>query len=136
MSSRRSAQPIYASLKVTLKQSLQRLKAGLGWLLWIGRRRSRVAGFVLPTTVLLLLVVGLTVATLLLRAGVRTNQVIGQNQQRVIYNAATPAIDRARAKLETLFSPDGDPRYPGGVPSEDYLAGMLRNDGSYGVPTA
>jgi hypothetical protein len=61
------------------------------------------AGFVLPTTVLLLLVLTLTVGSIGYRTYTRTNQAIGARQQRVIFNAATPAIDRARSKLEFLF---------------------------------
>ncbi|HEY9895867.1 MAG TPA: hypothetical protein V6D34_10730, partial [Candidatus Sericytochromatia bacterium] len=87
----------------------------------------------LPTVILLLLVVSLTVGALVYRAYSRSAQVIGASQQRIIYNAATPAIDRARAKLETLFDATKDSRYPGGVPAENYMTGMLRNDGSYGV---
>jgi hypothetical protein len=93
------------------------------------RTRSSNAGFVLPTTILLILVVTLTVGALTLRAFNRNTQVIGASQQRVIYNAATPAIDRARAKIEYLFDPSKDTRYPGGVPSESTLLGMMLNDG-------
>ncbi|MGV0025145.1 hormogonium polysaccharide biosynthesis protein HpsA [Phormidesmis priestleyi] len=93
------------------------------------RRMRSNAGFVLPTTVLLILVVTLTVGALTLRAFNRNTQVIGESQQRVIYNAATPAIDRARAKIEYLFDPSKDTRYPGGVPSESTLLGMMLNDG-------
>ena len=92
-----------------------------------------IAGFVLPTVTLMLIVVVLTVAALVFRAYNHTSQIIGETQQRVIYNAATPAIDRARAKIETLFDTNRDNRYPGGVPAENYLTGMLRNDGSYNV---
>ncbi|NJO74715.1 MAG: hypothetical protein HC833_13700 [Leptolyngbyaceae cyanobacterium RM1_406_9] len=100
-------------------------------LLLIGRRpRLSRAGFVLPTTVLLLLVATLTVGSITYRTYTRTTQTIGDRQQRVIYNAATPAIDRARAKLEFLFDPQKDPRFPGGIPGEGRLAGMLLNDGS------
>ncbi|MEP1060540.1 hormogonium polysaccharide biosynthesis protein HpsA [Stenomitos frigidus AS-A4] len=113
-------------------------KGLMNWLLRsamiLNRRfRSPAAGFVLPTVILLLLVVSLTVGALVYRAYSRSAQVIGESQQRVIYNAATPAIDRARAKLETLFDATKDSRYPGGVPAENYMTGMLRNDGSYGV---
>ena len=97
------------------------------------QRRMGMAGFVLPTTTLLLLVIALTVGAIIHRAYSHTNQIIGESQQRVIYNAASPAIDRARAKLESMFDPNRDNRYPGGIPSENHLAGMLRNDGSYGV---
>ncbi|MBE9177732.1 hypothetical protein IQ268_03950 [Oculatella sp. LEGE 06141] len=87
------------------------------------------AGFVLPTTVLLLLVVTLTVGSIGYRTYTRSQQTMGERQQRVIYNAATPAIDRAKAKLEYLFDVQKDPRFPGGIPSEDWLMGMLLNDG-------
>lgn len=80
------------------------------------------AGFVLPTTVLVLLVVGLTVTALLFRSFSRTSQVIGQREQQKIYNAATPTIDRAKAKLENLF---GDGNLPAGVPPEKFLVGKM-----------
>jgi hypothetical protein len=103
-------------------------------LLLVGRRpRTSRAGFVLPTTVLLLLVATLTVGSITYRTYTRTAQTIGDRQQRVIYNAATPAIDRARAKLEYLFDPQKDPRFPGGIPGEGRLAAMLLNNGSNGV---
>ncbi|MBD2055960.1 hypothetical protein H6F88_07995 [Oculatella sp. FACHB-28] len=103
-------------------------------LLLVGRRpRMSRAGFVLPTTVLLLLVATLTIGSITYRTYTRTAQTIGDRQQRVIYNAATPAIDRARAKLEFLFDPQKDPRFPGGIPGEGRLAAMLLNNGSNGV---
>ena len=69
------------------------------------RRRSqrRVAGFVLPTAVMLLLVLSLIVGAILLRTINRTEQVMLSRRDRIIYNAATPAIDRAKAKLEFMF---------------------------------
>jgi hypothetical protein len=84
---------------------------------------------VLPTTVLLLLVLTLTVGSIGLRTYTRAQQTIGERQQRVIYNAATPAIDRAKAKLEYLFDARRDYRRPAGIPSETQLLGMLYNDG-------
>jgi hypothetical protein len=97
------------------------------WLIF-SRRTATQAGFVLPTTILLLLVVTLTVGAIGYRTFTRTQQTIGERQQRVIYNAATPAIDRAKAKIEFLFSPDRD-RRSGGVPSQAQLLGMMLNDG-------
>ena len=85
------------------------------------------AGFVLPTTVLLLLVVTLTVGAIGFRTFSRTQQTIGERQQRVIYNAATPALDRAKAKLEFLFDINRDPR-GGVVPKEETLLHMMLND--------
>jgi hypothetical protein len=120
----REAQRLYKNLNRKL----------IDWLLrsaLVSTRRGHnpVAGFILPTTVLLLLVVTLTVGAITLRAVDRNTQVIANTQQKVIYNAATPAIDRARAKIEFLFDPSRDTRYPGGVPKEGsyILPGMLNN---------
>ncbi|NJM45527.1 MAG: hypothetical protein HC860_04580 [Alkalinema sp. RU_4_3] len=120
----REAQRLYRNLNRKL----------IDWLLrstFVSTRRGQnpVAGFILPTTVLLLLVVTLTVGAITLRAVDRNTQVIANTQQKVIYNAATPAIDRARAKIEFLFDPSRDTRYPGGVPKEGsyILPGMLNN---------
>jgi hypothetical protein len=95
------------------------------------QRRGKVSttGFILPTTVLLILVVALTAGALTFRAFTRNSQVLGEAQQRVIYNAATPAIDRARSKLEFMFDSARDNRLPAGVPSQDVMETMLRNDG-------
>lgn len=92
-----------------------------------GRRRA-MAGFVLPTTIFLILVVALTAGAIAYRAFNSSSRTIAQLQNRVIYNAATPAVDRARAKLEYLFDSNKDTRYPGGVPSEEFLASMLLNN--------
>jgi hypothetical protein len=103
-------------------------------LLILGKQpRWSKSGFVLPTTVMLLLVVTLTVGAIGFRTFTRTQQTIGERQQRVIYNAATPAIDRAKAKLEFLFDVNRDPR-GGVVPPEDTLVHMMLNDGGAGVP--
>jgi hypothetical protein len=94
------------------------------------RKRHRTAnpsaGFVLPTIVMLLLVVTLVVATLLMRTQSRTTQVIGAREEQVIYNAATPAIERAKAKLEFLFTQDT--RIPSASPSDQLLLKMLVNN--------
>ncbi|MFB2895260.1 hormogonium polysaccharide biosynthesis protein HpsA [Aerosakkonemataceae cyanobacterium BLCC-F50] len=93
-----------------------------------GRQNHAKAGFVLPTVVMLLLVVTLVVATLLVRTQNRTSQVIGAREEQVIYNAATPAIERAKAKLEYLFTQDT--RMPTGAVSDQLLLKMLVNDNS------
>ncbi|MEO1392481.1 MAG: hormogonium polysaccharide biosynthesis protein HpsA [Cyanobacteria bacterium J06634_5] len=93
-------------------------------------RHSR-AGFVLPTTVLLLLVMTLTVGALTFRTASRTQSAFLTREQQVIDNIAAPAIDRAKAKLEYLFS--FDTRLPGaGTPSSDVLTIMLLNEDSVG----
>ena len=94
--------------------------------------RSGQAGFVLPTTVLLILVLTLTVGAMSFRTFSRSSSVIAQREQQVIDSAAAPVIDRAKAKLEYLFS--RDTRFPGGVPASDVIASMMLNGGS-GIPT-
>jgi hypothetical protein len=89
--------------------------------------RFKQAGFVLPTTVLLLLVLTLTVGALSFRTFSRSESVIAFRQEQLVDSAAAPAIDRAKAKLEYLFSKD--PRFPGGIPSSDVIASMMLNDG-------
>lgn len=110
-------------------------KGVITWLLrtmLIVQRRDRraIAGFVLPTTILLILVVALTAGAITFRAFNSSTRTISETQNRVIYNAATPAVDRARAKLEFLFDDKKDNRYPGGVPSENVLAAMMLNNGA------
>ncbi|MCY7408105.1 MAG: hypothetical protein LH631_12220, partial [Alkalinema sp. CAN_BIN05] len=108
-------------------------KGTIDWLLRsafvMSRRVSPNSGIILPTVVMLILVVSLSVGALTYRAYTRNIQAITSNQQRVIYNAATPAIDRARSKLEFIFDSSQDNRYPtGAVPTEARLLGMMLND--------
>ncbi|MBW4466038.1 MAG: hormogonium polysaccharide biosynthesis protein HpsA [Pegethrix bostrychoides GSE-TBD4-15B] len=98
-----------------------------GWLR-LGRRPASQAGFVLPTTILLLLVVVLTVGAIGYRTFTRSQQAIVDRQQQVVSNAATPVIDRARSKIEFLLDSRKDTR-GGGVPSGDQLVAMMLNDG-------
>ncbi|MGG6296270.1 hormogonium polysaccharide biosynthesis protein HpsA [Leptolyngbya sp. AN02str] len=139
MSTRKSSRATLRSLNrlpAKAQRATKRFVSGLlRALLALGRQRSLSrAGFVLPTTVLLVLVVLLTVGSIAYRTYTRTTQAISERQQRVVYNAATPAIDRAKAKLEFLFDETKDPRLPGGVPGENYLMGMLLNRTATGTP--
>lgn len=97
----------------------------------VQRPQNSRSGFVLPTAALLLLVVSLVIAAVLLRTINRTEQVIGIREEKVIYNAATPAIDRAKAKIEYMFTEDT--RLPAGVPSEERLYDMMLNKASAGA---
>lgn len=136
MSNRKLSKAIQDLIQEIWKLQRSMSKRLIDWLLraaFVATRKAQAnGGFVLPTTVLLILVVSLTVGALTYRAYSRNTQVIGQNQQRVLYNAATPAIDRARSKLEFMFDASRDTRYPGGVPSENQLVAMLINDGQTG----
>lgn len=66
----------------------------------------------------------LVVGALIFRSYNRSTQVIADFQQQKLENAATPAIDRAKAKLEKLFDPE---KLPPGIPPEDLLEKNLRN---------
>lgn len=92
------------------------------------RSTAAEAGFVLPTAILALAIIGLLVGALVFRASERTLEVIGERQSTEIFNAATPAIERAKAKLAFLF--EADPRLPSGVPTEAVLDSLLANDGT------
>ncbi|PZV15632.1 MAG: hypothetical protein DCF22_06760 [Leptolyngbya sp.] len=130
MSDRKLAQKLQPLLKQVWKLSRRLTKAMVNWLLrtvFLLNRRPRVAGFVLPTTVFLILVVSLTVGALTFRSFNSTTRTIGNVQSRQIYNAATPAIDRARSKLDYLFGKDN--RLPSGIPAEEVIISMLLNDG-------
>ncbi|MEB3359842.1 MAG: hormogonium polysaccharide biosynthesis protein HpsA [Synechococcales bacterium] len=131
MSSRRRNQAVQRFLYRAFSLPRRALKALITNLLRVllmwGRRPSATrAGFILPTTVMLLLVTSLAVGSISLRTYTRTQQTIGDRAQLVIYNAATPAIDRAKAKLEYLFSGEDD-RLPSGIPGEDFLFAMMVN---------
>ena len=91
--------------------------------------RFRQAGFVLPTTALILVVLGLVVAALLIRTSTRMEEVIVARQTQEIENAASPAIDRARAKIESLFDRN-DFSTP---PTEAELDAALNNNGNQGT---
>ncbi|MEH1933552.1 MAG: hormogonium polysaccharide biosynthesis protein HpsA [Nostoc sp.] len=107
-------------LQKTLKTSTIRWLARV---LRVNFRRHQ-GGFVLPTTVMLLLIVTLVVTAIIFRTFSRTSQVISERQQQVIYNAATPAVDRAKAKLEYLFRQDT--RLPAGVASDSTIQSILQ----------
>ncbi len=132
MSDRKLAKAVQSLLRQIWRLHRSITKSLVAWLLraaLITQRRSRqaTAGFVLPTTVLLVLVVALTAGALSYRAFNTSTRTIADTQNRVIYNAATPAIDRARSKIEFLFDSNKDNRYPGGVPSEEFMVSMMLN---------
>jgi hypothetical protein len=84
------------------------------------------AGFVLPTTVLLLLVMTLTIGAMSFRTVSRTQSAFLAREQKMIDNIAAPAADRAKAKLEYLFGKDT--RMPGSsAPPSDVLAALVTN---------
>lgn len=105
--------------------AIKRLVTGLLQLVLLANRPARLArsGFVLPTTVLLVVMVVLTATALTYRSFTRSDMAISQREQQVIANAATPALDRAKAKIEFVFNKDT--RLPSGLPTSDFLASMM-----------
>src|SRR5919202_582339 len=94
----------------------------LNWVLRsfkVNKRRSRQsqAGFVLPTVVMVLLVVALLTTAIVIRSFDRSKNASIFRVYQAVLNATTPAIDRAKAKIERLLSPDEN-RLAGSPPDE------------------
>ena len=68
-----------------------------------GRRRLSRAGFVLPTVVMVLLVVILLTTAILVRSFDRSKNASNYRVNQAVLNAAAPAIERARLKLDQVF---------------------------------
>ncbi|NEZ56429.1 hormogonium polysaccharide biosynthesis protein HpsA [Adonisia turfae] len=126
-----------SNLRRSLTHVRQLPKHFMAWLLrliFAGARFSRTnqAGFILPTTVMLLLVLTLTVGGLSFRSFSRLNQTIAYREQQSIDNFAVPAVDRAKAKIEFLFTKDKaiiDKRPPS---STDLVNALLAKSGTWG----
>jgi len=73
------------------------------------------SGFVLPTVALVALVVVLLTTAILFRAFDRSKSASNVRVNQAVMAAATPALDRARAKIDALFK---DPRLPRSTPSD------------------
>ncbi|WP_315790571.1 hormogonium polysaccharide biosynthesis protein HpsA [Fischerella sp. JS2] len=106
------------------------IKEQILWLLrasLISRRQSDWlnAGFVLPTVAMVSLVVVLLTTAILFRSFERSKNASNVRVNEAVLNAATPAIDRARAKLDALFE---DPTLPRGTPSDSALYDVLKKD--------
>ncbi|MEA5598948.1 hormogonium polysaccharide biosynthesis protein HpsA [Rivularia sp. UHCC 0363] len=76
------------------------------------------AGFVLPTVAMVSLVVVLLTIAILFRSFERSKNASNVRVNQVVLNAAMPAIDRAKAKIDKLFT---DPTLPRSTPSDSSL---------------
>ncbi|MEH1789944.1 MAG: hormogonium polysaccharide biosynthesis protein HpsA [Nostoc sp.] len=115
------------SLKKLRKQFLSTINKQLIWLLrtifTTKRKRSAGnAGFILPTVVMVTLVVVLLTTAILFRSFERSKNASNTRVNEATLNSATPAIDRARAKLNKLFQ---DGRLPRATPTDDALYSTL-----------
>ena len=84
-------------------------KRFMAWVLMLAFKsarfsRTREAGFVLPTTVMLLVVLTLTVGGLSVRSFSRVKQTIAYREQQIVDNFSEPAFCRAKAMIVLLFT--------------------------------
>ena len=82
------------------------------------RRNSVNSGFVLPTVAMVSLVVVLLTVAILFRSFERSKNASNVRVNQVVLNAAMPAIDRAKAKIDKLLT---DPTLPRSTPSDSSL---------------
>jgi hypothetical protein len=107
-------------LGVTRSGAKRLMRAMLRSLMAMGRRaRLPVAGFVLPTVTMVLLVVILLTVAITLRSFDRANTARNVRVNQQVLAAATPALDRARAKIEYMLRED--PQRPTATPSDTEL---------------
>ncbi|MEH2338381.1 hormogonium polysaccharide biosynthesis protein HpsA [Nostoc sp.] len=118
---------IQKNLRQISKQFLSAINKQIIWLLRAisgtkKRRGSENAGFLLPTVSMVLIVVVLLTTAILFRSFERSKNASNVRVNQAVLNAAAPALDRARAKLDKLFS---DSRLPRAVPSDKVLEDTL-----------
>ncbi|MEH1915236.1 hormogonium polysaccharide biosynthesis protein HpsA [Nostoc sp.] len=121
---------IQKTFRQTSKQFLSTINKQIIWLLrsisGTRRRRSSVnSGFILPTVAMVTLVVVLLTTAILFRSFERSKNASNVRVNEAVLNAATPAIDRARAKIDALLQ---DPTLPRGTPSDRALYDALKKD--------
>lgn len=130
MSTRKQRQAIRRSIRKQI-QGLQRLSERIRRLFPFNRkqlkRRRRVvrvirrrpstakSGFVLPTVTMVSLVVVLLTTAMMIRSFDRSKYANNVRVNEIVLNAASPALDRARAKIDALFT---DPTLPRTTPSD------------------
>ncbi|NQE32831.1 hormogonium polysaccharide biosynthesis protein HpsA [Microcoleus asticus] len=111
---------------VTRSGAKRLMRAMLQALMAMGRRaRLPMAGFVLPTVTMVLLVVILLTVAITLRSFDRANTARNVRVNQQVLAAATPALDRAKAKIQFLLWED--PQRPTGTPSDPELYARMAN---------
>jgi len=80
------------------------------------------AGFVLPTVAMVSLVVVLLTIAILFRSFERSKDASNVRVNQLVLNAAMPAIDRAKAKIDKLSN---DPRLPRSTPNDFSLSQVI-----------
>ncbi|RMF24054.1 MAG: hypothetical protein D6756_07630, partial [Cyanobacteria bacterium J083] len=96
------------------------------------RRLNTQRGFVLPTTILVLLILSVMAGSMIMQTSQGNEQILASLETQKIYNNASPAIDRGKAKIEYLFerddrlSGDGNSEYKK-IYVEDRLETLMLN---------
>lgn len=106
---------IRKSSSTVRKQSLWLLRS---FIVTKKRRNSVNSGFVLPTVAMVSLVVVLLTIAIMFRSFERSKNASNVRVNQVVLNAAMPAIDRAKAKIDKLLT---DPTLPRSTPSDSAL---------------
>ncbi|MBD2693192.1 hormogonium polysaccharide biosynthesis protein HpsA [Anabaena catenula] len=122
--------PVKAFIRISKKISrkfFQTTKKQLIWLLrtvfGVNRKTEAAnAGFVLPTVVMVSIVVVLLTIAIMFRSFDRAKNASNVRVNQAVLTASTPALDRARAKLNKLFN---DKRLPRSTPNDKALDGVL-----------
>ncbi|TAF11216.1 MAG: hypothetical protein EAZ77_01270 [Nostocales cyanobacterium] len=122
----RKYQPLKAKIRISQQIILKFLYAIKKTILWLLKaifnrkktRKSTNSGFVLPTVAMVSLVVVLLTIAIMIRSFERSKHASNVRVNQTVMNAAIPAIDRARAKINKLFQ---DQRIPKALPSDQEL---------------
>ncbi len=118
-------QNLYEQICQMFSNVSKRLLRGL---LVISRRISRKArlsrsGFVLPTVAMVILVVVLLTTAIMIRSFDRSKNASNVRVNQVVLNAAAPALDRAKAKIEDVLA-----KLAGKIPSDGDLNTYFTNN--------
>jgi len=110
------------------RRSRPRFRPGIvSWLLGAYYRGQRNSGFILPTATLLIVVAFLIMISLLARTANRVAQVSGQRERIAVEGPSAESVDRARAKIEFLFTREKLPTDPSEQVFEDFLGNRRRD---------
>ncbi|HEY9705230.1 MAG TPA: hypothetical protein V6C58_22520, partial [Allocoleopsis sp.] len=88
--------------------------------------RNAKTGFVLPTVVMVILVVTLLTTAIVIRSLDRAKNANNYRVEQTLVNASTPALERAKAKIDQLLNNDKD--LPRGTPSDVSIRDALKRN--------
>ena len=112
-----------------IRRFLKNTKRQIIWLLRAVFRSQRQqntanAGFILPTVAMVSIVVVLLTTAIMLRSFERAKNASNVRVNQAVINAATPAIDRGRAKINQLFA---DTSLPKAIPTDKALYTVFKS---------